>query len=177
MAAVKKISDNRKLKETAVSEVSKSLETAEVIVVTQNNGLTVEEVTDLRRKARAAGATYKVEKNTLVKLAIKDGKFAKADNLLSGPTAITYSKDPVAAAKVINNFSKTNEKLVILGGVFGGNALDVDAVKTLASLPSLDEVRAKIIGLLKAPATKIACVLTAPAAQTARVIGAYANKK
>ena len=149
---------------------------AGVIVVTQYSGLTVRELTDLRVKLKGEGASLKVIKNRLAKIAL-DGKGGdKAGAMFVGPVAIAYSPDPVAASKVVADFAKGNEKLVLIGGIMGDTVLDQAGVKQLASLPSLDQLRGKIIGLIQAPATKIAGVVAAPAAQLARVISAYAKK-
>ena len=148
----------------------------ETIIVTHNKGLTVAQVTDLRRKVRATGASMKVAKNRLVKIALKDTNFESLTGLFKGPTSITYSKDPVAAAKAIAEFAKTNDKLVILGGAMGNTTLDVNGVKNLASMPSLDELRAKLVGLVNAPATKLVQVIQAPPGQLARIFGAKANQ-
>jgi large subunit ribosomal protein L10 len=146
------------------------------IVVTHYSGLTVAEINDLRGQMREAGANFKVTKNRLVRLALADTVYAPLMEMFSGPTAIAYSQDVVAAAKVAVNFAKKNEKLVVIGGAMGEVMLDLDGVKALASLPSLDELRGTIVGLLQAPATKVAGVLQAPAGQLARVMGAYAIK-
>ena len=149
---------------------------AGVIVVTQYSGLTVRELTDLRNKLKAEGANLKVIKNRLAKIAL-DGKGGdKAGAMFVGPVAVAYSADPVSAPKVVAEYSKGNEKLVLIGALMGEQVLDQNGVKALATLPSLDQLRGKIIGLIQAPATKIAGVLAAPAGQVARVIGAYANK-
>ena len=149
---------------------------AGVIVVTQYSGLTVRELTDLRGKLKAEGANLKVIKNRLAKIAL-DGKGGdKAGAMFVGPVAIAHSADPVAASKVVADFAKANDKLVLVGALMGDQVLDQAGVKQLASLPSLDQLRGKIIGLIQAPATKIAGIVAAPAAQLARVIGAYANK-
>jgi large subunit ribosomal protein L10 len=149
---------------------------AGVIVVTQYSGLTVRELTDLRVKLKGEGASLKVIKNRLAKIAL-DGKGGdKAGAMFVGPVAIAYSPDPVAASKVVADFAKGNEKLVLIGGIMGDTVLDQAGVKQLAALPSLDQLRGKIIGLIQAPATKIAGVVAAPAAQLARVISAYAKK-
>jgi large subunit ribosomal protein L10 len=149
---------------------------AGVIVVTQYSGLTVRELTDLRVKLKGQGASLKVIKNRLAKIAL-DGKGGdKAGAMFVGPVAIAYSPDPVAASKVVADFAKGNEKLVLIGGIMGETVLDQAGVKQLAALPSLDQLRGKIIGLIQAPATKIAGVVAAPAAQLARVISAYAKK-
>jgi large subunit ribosomal protein L10 len=136
----------------------------------------VSEVSDLRRKVRAAGASYKVSKNRLTRLALEGTAFKDIGPLLVGPTAIASSKDPVAAAKAISAFAKDNEKLTIVGGSLDGQTLDADGVKQLASLPSLDELRAKLLALLQTPATRIAGVVQAPAGQLARVFGAYGSR-
>jgi large subunit ribosomal protein L10 len=125
---------------------------------------------------RAAGANFKVTKNRLTRLALADTPYAGLADMFTGPTAIAFSEDVVAPAKVAVEFAKKNEKLVVVGGAMGENVLDVAGVKALASLPSLDELRGKIVGLLQAPATKVAGVVQAPASQLARVMGAYASK-
>ena len=122
------------------------------------------------------GRTVQVAKNRLVKIALEGTDVASIAALMQGPTLIAYSDDPVAAAKVAVAFAKDNDKLVILGGAMGKTALNVDGVKSLATMPSLDELRAKLVGLLQAPATKLAQLTTAPAAKLARVFGAYADK-
>ena len=149
---------------------------ANLLVITHQSGLTVSEVTQLRRRMRDAGAGYKVCKNRLVRLALEGTKFEALSPMFTGPTAIASSIDPVAAAKVCVDFAKDNEKLVIIGGALGENALDVDGVKALAKLPSLDELRAQLIGLVQAPATKVAGVVQAPAGQLARVFSAYGSQ-
>jgi large subunit ribosomal protein L10 len=147
-----------------------------VVVVAHYAGLTVSDMQKLRAQMKQAGATVKVAKNRLVKIALEGTSVASIGNLMKGPTLIAYSSDPVAAAKVAVAYAKENDKLVILGGAMGATALNPDSVKALASMPSLDELRAKLIGLIQAPATKIAQLQTAPAAKLARVFGAYANK-
>lgn len=149
---------------------------AGVVVVAHYSGLKVADMTTLRAKAREAGAGAKVVKNRLAKLALRGTEAEPIADLFTGPTMITYSEDPVAAAKVVVDFSKANEKLVILGGAMGATSLDVDGVKALASLPSLDELRAKIVGMINTPASRIAQVVNAPAGQLARVMAAYAAK-
>lgn len=168
---------NRSEKAEAIAELNQIFKDASLMVVTRQSGLTVQEVTDLRRKVRAAGASYKVAKNRLTLRALEGTPFKALGPLFTGPTAIAYSKDPVAAAKVIAAFAKDNEKLTIVGGAMGENTLDVAGVQALATLPSLDALRGKIIGLLQAPATKVAGVLQAPAGQLARVFGAYGAKE
>jgi len=148
-----------------------------VVVVTRNLGLTVAQSTDLRQKMRDAGASFKVTKNRLAKIALKDTAYEPLSDLLTGPCALATSGDPVAAAKVAVDFAKTNDKLEIVGGAMGTVVLDVEGVKALASMPSLDELRAKLVGLIQAPAAKLATVTQAPAAQLARVFGAYASKE
>jgi len=149
---------------------------AGVVVVAHYAGLTVAQMSALRRQMRAAGGTVKVAKNRLAQLALEGTGIAHIAPLLKGPTVLVYSPDPVAAPKVAVDFAKANEKLVILGGAMGATSLNPDGVKALASLPSLDELRAKLIGLIQAPATKIAQLQTAPAAKLARVFGAYAKR-
>jgi len=146
-----------------------------MVVVTQNKGLTVADVTELRRRIRAAGATYKVAKNRLASRALDGTQFDGIAPLLKGPTALAWSEDPASVAKVIVEFAKTNDKLVVLGGALGSQTLGVDGVKALAELPSLDELRAKLVGMINTPATRIAGVVQAPAGQLARVLGAYAK--
>jgi large subunit ribosomal protein L10 len=146
------------------------------VVVAHYSGLTVAQMQKLRSEMKKAGATVKVAKNTLVKIALDGTDVASIGSLLKGPTVLAYANDPVAAPKVAVAFAKENDKLVILGGAMGTTSLNVDGVKALATMPSLDELRAKLIGLLQAPATKIAQLATAPAAKLARVVGAYANK-
>ncbi len=167
---------NRTQKKDLIEDVHAKLKGASTLVVTQYRGLTVAEMTDLRRKMRAGGASFKVSKNRLVKLAAKDTSFEPASDMLKGPTAVAFSADPVAAAKGVVEFAKNNEKLVIVGGMYDGKVLDVSAIQALAKLPSLDELRAKIIGMLKTPAQRIASVLQAPGGQVARVIAAKAKK-
>ena len=167
---------DRKEKSELVASLHEKFVAAGLVVVTHNQGLTVEEMTDLRRKVRGAGAGFKVTKNRLTRLALAGTKFQGLDNLFTGPTAIAYSHDPVAAAKVVVDFAKVNEKLVILGAGLGEKVLDTEGVKALATLPSLDELRAKLLAMLQTPATRIAGVLQAPGGQIARVLSAYANK-
>ncbi|TDQ77739.1 LSU ribosomal protein L10P [Dongia mobilis] len=167
---------DRSGKEKLVSELQESLNAANLVVVTHQNGLSVAEVSDLRRKMRAAGAGFKVAKNRLAKLALTGTKHEGLGEFLKGPTALAYSADPVAAAKVAVTFAKSNEKLSIVGGSMGTETLGADGIKALATLPSLDELRAKLVGMLQTPATRVAVVTAAPAGQLARVLGAYARK-
>lgn len=167
---------DRAEKQELVSELNAKFQEAEMVVVTHYSGLTVAEISDLRKQMREAGAGFKVTKNRLTRLALKGTKYEGLDDLFTGPTAIAYSTDdPVAPAKVAVKFAKDNEKLVVLGGSLGEEVLDVDGVKSLATMPSLDELRAKIVGMISTPATRIAGVLQAPAGQVARVIGAHAQ--
>jgi len=149
---------------------------AGAVIVTHNLGLTVAEMTDLRLRLRAQGAALKVVKNTLVQKAIAGTDSEQASSLFTGPVAIAYSSDPVAPAKIASEFAKSNDNFVIVGGLMGATLLDEKGVDSLAKLPSLDELRAKIVGMINTPATRIAGVLQAPAGQLARVIGAYAAK-
>jgi large subunit ribosomal protein L10 len=146
-----------------------------MVVVTRNNGLTVAEVTDLRRRMRKAGANFKVAKNRLATLALDGTRFDGIKPMLTGPTALAWSTDPVAVAKAAVEFAKINEKFVLVGGALGLQTLDASGVRALAELPSLDALRGKLVGLIVAPATRIAGVLQAPAGQLARVFGAYAK--
>jgi large subunit ribosomal protein L10 len=147
-----------------------------MVVVTRNAGLTVSEVTDLRRKMRAAGANFKVAKNRLAILALDGTKFNSIAPMLKGPTALAWARDPVAVAKVAVEFAKINEKFVVLGGALGTQTLDAAGIKALSELPSLDALRAGLLGMINTPATRIAGVLQAPAGQLARVFAAYAKK-
>ncbi len=167
---------DRAQKEAKVAGMHQSFQDAEIMVVTHQNGMTVEESTDLRRKMLAAGASFRVTKNRLARIALKGTKFESLDGLFTGPTAVAFSQDPVAAAKVAVDFAKSNGKLTIVGGGFGEQELDQKGIEALAELPSLDELRAKIVGMISTPATRIAGVLQAPGGQLARVISAYAQK-
>jgi large subunit ribosomal protein L10 len=167
---------DRTEKREFVTELHQALAATSMIVVTRNAGLTVAEVTDLRRKMRASGATYKVAKNRLTNLALDGTPFDGIKPLLKGPTALAWAVDPVAVAKTAVEFAKTNDKLVIVGGSLGTQTLNADGVKALAELPSLDTLRAQLVGMIATPATRIAGVLQAPAGQLARVFGAYAKK-
>jgi len=150
--------------------------TTGVVVVAHYSGLTVAQMQNLRKQMKQAGATVKVAKNRLAKIALDGTDVASIAPLMKGPTLIAYSSDPVAAPKVAVDFAKAHDKFVILGGAMGKTSLDQNGVKALATLPSLDELRAKLIGLIQAPATKIAQVVNAPAAKLARVFGAYAKQ-
>jgi len=167
---------NRVAKETLVKEMGTELKDAHLVVVAQQTGLNADETLDLRRKLRAAGVGLKVGKNTLLKHAIKGTRIAALEKFLHGPTALAYSKDPIAAAKITVEFAKKNDKLKVIAAVMDDKLLDEAQTKILASLPSLDELRGKLIGLILAPATKIAGVLQAPAGQLARVLAAKARQ-
>jgi len=168
---------NRAEKTESVESLKEVFKTSQVVVVAHYSGLTVAQLQTLRQQMKQAGAHVKVAKNRLAKIALDGSDAASIAPLLKGPTLIAYSQaDPVAAPKVATDFAKANEQFVILGGAMGKTALDVNGVKQLASLPSLDELRGKIVGLLVAPATKIAQLSTAPAAKVARVVQAYASK-
>ncbi len=167
---------DRSQKEKSVNSLHKALSDIACVVITHHVGMTVEEVTNLRRQMRAAGASFKVTKNRLARRALTGTAFEQLSPLFKGPTAIAYSRDPVAAAKVAVEFARKNEKLRIIGGGLGAQPLDAEGVKTLATMPSLDELRAKLVGLLQTPATRVAAVLQAPGSQLARVLNAYAEK-
>ena len=167
---------DRAAKQEAITELNGVFKASNVVVVAHYSGLTVAQMQNLRKQMKLAGAKVKVAKNRLAKIALEGTDVAAIAPLLKGPTVIAYSGDPVAAPKVAVDFAKTNERFVILGGSMGKTALDPNGVKALAALPSLDELRAKIVGLVQAPATKIAQLVNAPAAKLARVIQAYANK-
>ena len=167
---------DRAAKKELVTTLNSVLKGTNVVVVAHYSGLNVAQMQTLRKQMKQAGAAVKVAKNRLAKLALEGTDAAVIVPLLKGPTLIAYSGDPIAAPKVATDFAKANEKFVILGGAMGKTALDPNAVKALASLPSLDELRAKIVGLIQAPATKIAQVINAPAAKVARVVQAYAKK-
>jgi large subunit ribosomal protein L10 len=167
---------DRTEKAESVAALKEVFKTSSVVVVAHYSGLTVSQLQTLRKQMRQAGASVKVAKNRLAKIALEGSDVATIASLLKGPTLIAYSGDPVSAPKVAVDFAKANEQFVILGGAMGKTSLDLNGVKQLASLPSLDELRAKLIGLLQAPATKIAQLANAPAAKVARVIQAHASK-
>ena len=168
---------DRSQKAESVAQLNATFNEVGVVVVTRNLGMTVAQSTDLRVKMRDAGAAYKVAKNRLAKLAIAETQYEAIGEMLTGPTALATSVDPVAAAKAVVDFAKTNDKIEIVGGAMGPQLLDEAGVKALASMPSLDELRAKLVGLVQAPATKLAQLSTAPAQKLARVVGAYAAKE
>jgi large subunit ribosomal protein L10 len=167
---------DRAAKTELVSSLGNIFKSTKVVVVAHYSGLTVAQMQTLRRQMKQAGASVKVAKNRLARIALEGSEVASIAPLLKGPALIAFSGDPIAAPKVAVDFAKTNERFVILGGAMGTTALDPNGVKALAALPSLDELRAKIIGLIQAPATKIARVITAPGAKVARVVQAYASK-
>ncbi len=168
---------DRSQKADAVAELNATFNKVGVVVITRNLGMSVAQTTALRVKMREAGASFKVSKNSLAKLAIANTDYAGISESLTGPVALATSVDPVAAAKIAVEFAKTNDKLEIVGGAMGALLLDANGIKALASMPSLDQLRATLIGLVQAPATKIAQVVTAPAGKLARVFGAYATKE
>ena len=168
---------DRAQKAEAVAELKRTFSEVGVVVVTRNHGLTVAQSTQLRNKMREAGASYKVSKNKLAKIALDGTDYLSLGDMLTGPVGLASSIDPVAAAKVVVDFAKTNDKLEIVGGAMGATALNVEGVKALATMPSLDELRAKIVGLVQAPAQKLASITQAPAGQLARVFGAYGAKE
>lgn len=163
----------RSQKEKLVASLQELFSGSALVVVSHQVGLTVAEATDLRRQMRDAGAVFRVTKNRLARRALDGTPFQHLASLFVGPTAVACSTDPVAAAKVAVKFADDNKKLVILGGALGDQTLDVAGIKTLAALPSLDELRAKIVGMLNTPATRLAAVHQAPPAQLARLFGAY----
>ena len=167
---------DRSQKADSVAQLNAVFQEVGVVVITRNLGMTVAQSTTLRTKVREAGASYKVAKNRLAKLALKDTAYEGLGDLLTGPTAIATSVDPIAAAKAVVEFAKTTDKIEIVGGAMGSQVLNAEGIKALASMPSLDELRAKLVGLIQAPATKIAQLSTAPAAKLARVFGAYAKE-
>lgn len=168
---------DRAQKSEQVALLKQTFAETSVVVVTRNLGMTVAQSTALRLRMRDAGASYKVTKNTLTLIALEGGTYAPIGEMLTGPTALATSADPVAAAKVAVDFAKTTDRFEIVGGAMGDTLLDASGIKALAELPSLDELRAKIIGLIQAPATKIARTISEPGAMLARVIGAFAAKE
>jgi large subunit ribosomal protein L10 len=168
---------DRAQKSEQVAALKQTFKEASVVVITRNLGLTVAQSTGLRNRMRDAGASFKVAKNTLALIAVEGTTYEPIGDMLTGPTALATSADPVAAAKVAVDFAKTTDRFEIVGGAMGDTLLDLAGVKALAELPSLDELRARIVGLIQAPATKVAQVIQAPAAQLARVFGAYAAKE
>jgi large subunit ribosomal protein L10 len=166
----------RSEKKSFVTELEGIYESSNSVIVTHYHGLTVSEVTKLRRNLRENGASFKVVKNTLSRIAASNAGLAGDSEIFSGPTAIAYSEDPVAAAKGVVEFAKTNDNLKIIGGVVNNTVLDLSAIQQLAKLPSLDVLRGQIVGILQTPAANLARVVQAPAVALARVIQAYADK-
>jgi large subunit ribosomal protein L10 len=167
---------DRAEKKELVATLNETFKGSAVVVVAHYSGLTVAQMQDLRRRAKAEGASVKVAKNRLAKIALEGTDAASIVPLLKGPTLLATSENPVSAPKVAVEFAKGNDKFVILGGAMGQTALNIDGVKALATMPSLDELRARLVGLISAPATKLAQLANAPAAKLARVFGAYANR-
>ena len=167
---------DRAAKRELVTNLHQVFKNTGVLVVAHNTGMVAAQSADFRKRVKDAGGSVKVAKNKLAQLALKDTDSEQLSGLMKGPTILAYSKDPIAAAKIAVTYAKGNDKLVILGGAMGDTSLDLNSVKSLATMPSLDELRAKIIGLVQAPATKIAQLQTAPAAKLARVFAAYADK-
>lgn len=167
---------NRTEKQAAIDDLNKAFQAAGAIVVAHYSGLTVAEMGELRKQMRANGARFRVAKNTLAQRALEGTAYVGLKPMFKGPTGIAISDDPVGAAKAVVDYAKKNEKLVVIGGAMGKTALTADGVKQVATLPSLDQLRGKIIGLLQAPASKLAAVVQAPAGKLARVVKAYADK-
>ena len=167
---------DRVQKEKMVTSLRQALSGIACVVVTHQTGMTVQEVTDLRRQMRAAGANFKVTKNRLARRAFAGTKFEQLSPMFTGPTAIAFSRDPVAAAKIAVEFANKNDKLRIVGGGLNDQQLDAAGIKSLATLPSLDQLRARLLGMLQTPATRVASVLQAPGAQIARVLAAHAKQ-
>lgn len=168
---------NRAEKQMFIEQTHEKLKNAGIALVVHNNGLTVAEMSEFRTKLRAAGAEFKIAKNRLARIASKDTAYEAISDLFKGPAGIATAKEPVGVAKGIVEFAKNNEKLVIVGGAYGEKRLDVKDIEQLAKLPSLNELRAKLVGMLQTPATRIACVLQAPGGGVARVIAAKSRKE
>jgi len=168
---------DRTEKREFVAGLHDALNGVSMIVITRNQGLTVAEATELRRRMRAAGATFKVAKNRLAHLALEGTQFDGLKPLLKGPTALAWAEDPVAVAKTTVEFARTNDKFVLIGGALGPRTLDAAGIRALAELPSLDTLRARIVGMITTPPTRIAGVLQGPGGQLARVFGAFAKQE
>ncbi len=168
---------DRQQKRDFVEGLARVFAETSMVIVTRNQGLTVAEATDLRRQMRAAGATFRIAKNRLATRALDGTPFTGIQPLLRGPTALAWARDPVAVAKAAVGYSRRNERLVVLGGSLGSRVLDAEAVRALAELPSLDQLRAGLVGMIATPATRVAGTLAASAGQLARVFGAYARKE
>ena len=158
---------NKEKKQTYISEMTTQLDKSEAVIVTHYQGLTVNQLDELRAKMREHGIIFKITKNRITKLALEKTKCKDLSNLFSGPTAVALSEDAITSAKILTNFSKENNKLKILGGIMGNDILDVAGIKNVAALPTLDEARAKIVGILRSPAQKIVSILLAPASKIA----------
>jgi large subunit ribosomal protein L10 len=167
---------DRTEKREFVAGLHDALSGISMIVITRNQGLTVAEATELRRRMRAAGATFKIAKNRLAHLALEGTQFDGLKPLLKGPTALAWAEDPVAVAKTTVEFARTNEKFVLIGGALGPRTLDAAGIRALAELPSLDTLRARIVGMITTPPTRIAGALQGPGGQLARVFGAFAKR-
>ena len=167
---------DRSEKELMVSSLRQGLAESSLVIVAHQTGLTVAEVSGLRRQMREAGAQFKVAKNTLARLAVVGTPHEGIDNLLSGPTVLAYSKDPVAAAKITIKFANNNERFKVIGGALNGKVLNEKDIETLSKLPSMDELRAQIVGIISTPATRVAGILQAPAGQLSRTFSAYSQK-
>ena len=167
---------DRSQKQKLVTSLRQALSDTACIVITHQTGMTVQEVTDLRRQMRAAGASFKVTKNRLARRALAGTKFERLSPMFTGPTAIAFSRDPVAAAKISFEFANRNDKLRIIGGGLNDQQLDAAGIRSLATFPSLDQLRARLLGMLQTPATRVASVLQAPGAQIARVLAAHAKQ-
>ncbi len=171
------ITVNKLDKEQVVKQLKEEVFTSSgIVIVSHNKGLTVAAAKKLRNEFRRASCKYKVTKNSLTRIAAKGTSFEALNDVLTGPTSLAFASDPVTVSKLLVNFTKENEKLQIVGGVMDGKFIDAKSIQKLATLPSLDELRGKIVGLLQAPATKLAVVIQAPAVQIARVLKAYSEK-
>ena len=158
---------NKEQKQIYIKEMTSQFENSEAVLVTHYQGLTVKQLDELRKRMREHGIIFKITKNRITKLALEKSKCKELSNLFTGPTAVAFSEDAITSAKILTKFSKENENLKILGGIMGNDILDVDGVKNVATLPTLDEARAKIVGILRSPAQKIASILLAPASKIA----------
>ena len=167
----------RQDKVQAVADIEEIYSNNSAVIITHYHGLSVSQLSKLRKTLSNEGSAFKVVKNTLAKIAAKNAGIEGVDSLFKGPVGIVYSTDPVSSAKIVTKFAKENDALKVVGGILDNSAVDSKVIAQLSSLPSMDELRGKVIGILQAPATKIACVVSAPASQLARVINAYSNKK
>ena len=168
---------NRAEKVNFVSEFSNLLSNTNFVLVTQYKGLSVEEISSLRKQAREKNTSFKVTKNSLAKRALKNTNYEKLEQLFIGPTAVAFSEDPVSAAKVLYDFSKDNEKLKIIGGAMGSKELDIDEIKKLASLPSMETIRANLVGLISSPLSNIVSLLNEPSSKIVRLINSKQQKQ